>query len=232
MHNERVGICAWQKNSFVDFPGTVSSVLFFEGCNLQCPWCHNPQIVKRQLPAVSLDDVLDFMRKRKGLIEGVVLSGGEPTLHASLGPVVEKLKHIDLKVKIDTNGLHPEILQEVEFDYLALDIKTLPSKYVLLGCTLKDCDARLKRSIEMVRARGDYGEIRIPCASGYIDREIALEIAQLVKGVARVFLQPLNYKVEFLDEEYKQTARLPHEKLEEFRSIIAAEVGECKIRGT
>jgi pyruvate formate lyase activating enzyme len=231
MHSESVGICAWLRNSFVDFPGTVSTVLFFEGCNLHCPWCHNPQIVKRELPAVSLDEVLDFLRKRKGLIEGVVLSGGEPTLHASLGLVVEKLRHNDLKVKIDTNGLHPEILQEIEFDYMALDIKTLPEKYALLGCTLHDCDERLKRSVEMVRARGENGEIRIPCAPGFIDRETALKIAQLIKGVTRVFLQPLNYNVDFLDETYKQKARLPHEELGEYRSIIAAEVGECRIRG-
>jgi pyruvate formate lyase activating enzyme len=231
MHSGRIGICAWQKNSFIDFPGTVSTVLFFEGCNLHCPWCHNPQIVRRQLSAVSLDEVADFLNNRKGLIDGVVLSGGEPTLHNSLSMLVDTFRKIGLKIKLDTNGLNPEILQEIQFDYIALDIKTSPSRYASLGCTFSDCEERLKRSIEIVRSSGKCGEIRIPCAPGFIDKKIALEIADLVSGVPKVFLQPLQYNTDFLDDAYKLNPALTQDELEEIQQIIGSQVDECKIRG-
>ncbi len=230
MSGDNLGICAWLKNSFVDFPGTVSAVLFFEGCNLSCPWCHNPQIVKRQLPLVSFDEILAFLKKRSGLIDGVVLSGGEPTLHCHLKKVVETFRKLGLKVKLDTNGLNPAVIKELTIDYLALDVKTVPSRYSELGYSVTGCEERLMESIDVVRSMGEKAEIRIPCASGFIDNEIAGEIAKLVRGVNRVFLQRINYELEFLDNSFKDTIPVTDEQVVDFQKIIAPDVVICKIR--
>lgn len=230
MSGNHLGICAWLKNSFVDFPGTVSAVLFFEGCNLCCPWCHNPQIVKKQLPPVSFDEILTFLKKRSGLIDGVVLTGGEPTLHCHLKEVVETLHSLGLKIKLDTNGLNPSVVKNLPIDYHALDIKTVPSNYNELGYRLTDCEERLIESINLVRSMGERAEIRIPCASGFIDTEIAEGIAKLVEGVSKVYLQRINYNVEFLDNSFKDTIPVTDEQMNEFKKMFAKYTGVCEIR--
>jgi pyruvate formate lyase activating enzyme len=230
MSGEHIGICAWLKNSFVDFPGTVSAVLFFEGCNLQCPWCHNPQIVKRQLPPVSFDEIISFLKKRGGLIDGVVLSGGEPTLHCHLKDVVEAIHSMGIKVKLDTNGCDPVLINDLSVDYLALDIKTVPSRYYEIGCSINGCEERLMESIDVVRSMGEKAEIRVPCAPGFIDNEVAGEIAMLIKGVSNVFLQRINYNVEFLDNSFRDTIPVSDEQIHGFQEIISPYVGNCRIR--
>jgi pyruvate formate lyase activating enzyme len=160
-----------------------------------------------------------------------VLSGGEPTLHKSLGSLINTLHERGLKVKLDTNGLNPGILQDIAFDYIAMDLKTKPAQYSDLGFLHNDCEERLIQSIDIVRKMGEFGEIRIPCAPGFIDKDIAGAIGPLVKGVAKVFLQPLNYRVEFLDESYKETTGIKNEQIKEYQQIIAPYVGMCKIRG-
>jgi pyruvate formate lyase activating enzyme len=183
------------------------------------------------LPPVSLDEVMAFLNKRKNVIDGVVLSGGEPTLHKSLGSLITTFRERGLQVKLDTNGLNPDILQEIAFDYIAMDLKTKPAQYSDLGFLYSDCEERLIQSIGIVREMGEFGEIRIPCAPGFIDKDIAAAIGPMVKGVAKVFLQPLNYKVEFLDESYKETKGIKNEEIREYQKIIAPYVGMCTIRG-
>ncbi|HAJ80497.1 MAG TPA: anaerobic ribonucleoside-triphosphate reductase activating protein, partial [Fibrobacteres bacterium] len=107
------GITGWLKNSFIDFPGTVSTVLFFSGCNLRCPYCHNPQIVTNAfLPQIPLQEILDFFQHRKGLINGVVLSGGEPAMHETAQSIAAHARSMEYTVKLDTNGLLPEKIKE------------------------------------------------------------------------------------------------------------------------
>ncbi|HEX2958838.1 MAG TPA: anaerobic ribonucleoside-triphosphate reductase activating protein [Chitinispirillaceae bacterium] len=230
MSGDKIEISAWLKNSFVDFPGTVSAVLFFGGCNLRCPWCHNPQIVKKQLPPVPLDEILAFLNKRKGLIDGVVLSGGEPTLHTHLKSVVETIRNMNLKVKLDTNGLNPSVVKDLNIDYLALDIKSVPAMYNELGYSRSDCEERLMESINRVRSMGERAEIRVPCASGFIDNKIADEIGRLICGVNKVFLQRINYTVEFLDDSFKDTIPITDGQMKDFKAIFAKYVGSCEIR--
>ena len=129
------GVAGWHKNSFIDFPGTVAAVLFFSGCNLACPYCHNPDIVKAGTSSlVRPDDIADFLEKRKGLIDGVVLSGGEPTLHACLAEAASFIRSLGYRVKLDTNGLLPDAVAAVKPDYLALDVKTAPRSLPAAAC--------------------------------------------------------------------------------------------------
>lgn len=127
---------ALRKTSLVDYPGKISAVLFFPGCNLRCPWCHNPELVRGQLKdGIPLDEVLCFLEKRKHVLEAVVLSGGEVTLYKGLPELITSIRKFDLLVKLDTNGTRPEILEQLlenpaaRPDYIALDIKVPPLRY-------------------------------------------------------------------------------------------------------
>jgi pyruvate formate lyase activating enzyme len=186
--------------------------------------------VTKQLPPVSFDEICAFLNKRSGLIDGIVLSGGEPTLHCNLKYVIETCHSMGLKVKLDTNGLNPAVVKDLQIDYLALDIKTIPLNYLELGYSDSDCEERLIESIEVVRTMGEKAEIRVPCASGFIDDEIAGEIAKLVRGVNKVFLQRINYNVDFLDNSFKDAIPVTDTQLFGFQKVISPHVGNCTIR--
>jgi pyruvate formate lyase activating enzyme len=233
MRNSITGVAGWQKNSFIDFPGTVSTVLFFSGCNLACPYCHNPEIVTAG-PSLLVrpDDIASFLEKRKGLIEGVVLSGGEPTLHACLAAAVPEIKELGYRVKLDTNGLLPEVIRSISPDYLALDVKTAPRLYGrLLSSPYADTEQRIASSVEIVRTMGESAEIRITVAPGIVNREIIREIGELVNGVKKAFLQPMKKKGKLLDPAMMEKNPVSEEEIAAYRDILAEYVGECKIRG-
>jgi pyruvate formate lyase activating enzyme len=125
-----------RKTSFVDYPGRISSAFFFYGCNLRCPWCHNRQlIIGGDEKKISIEAALSHLHKRKQVLGGVVLSGGEPCLCNELPDIISKIKKIGLPVKLDTNGLFPSLLEklfcreESRPDYIALDLKIAPSRY-------------------------------------------------------------------------------------------------------
>ena len=130
-----------QKTSFVDFPGKISAVFFFPGCNLRCPWCHNRELVTGGLAAggaknlVSIEDGLAYLKKRRSVLGGAVLSGGEPCLREELPGLVGEIKKYSLPVKLDTNGMFPAALEnlftreDARPDYIALDLKLAPERY-------------------------------------------------------------------------------------------------------
>nr|WP_280990965.1 anaerobic ribonucleoside-triphosphate reductase activating protein [Leadbettera azotonutricia] len=128
-----------RKTSLVDYPGKVAGVLFFPGCNLRCPWCHNRElVVGGEDGLIDIEEALGFISKRKQVLGGVVLSGGEPLLFYGLPQVIRKIKSLGLAVKIDTNGTNPAALEkicsdaETRPDYIALDLKLAPSRYAEL----------------------------------------------------------------------------------------------------
>jgi pyruvate formate lyase activating enzyme len=233
MRSRFTGVAGWQKNSFIDFPGTVSTALFFSGCSLRCPYCHNPDIVKAGPEgSVSSGDIWDFLEKRKGIIEGVVLSGGEPTLHACLAGAIPEMKKLGYRIKLDTNGLLPEIISSLSPHYLALDVKTAPNLYrKLLFSPYADSEQRLVRSVGIARGMGDNAEIRITVAPGIVDRTIIREIGELINGVKKVFLQPMQKKRELLDREIMKKEMIPPKEISLYRDILSEFVDKCVIRG-
>jgi pyruvate formate lyase activating enzyme len=233
MRDGASNIIGWIKNSFIDFPGTVSTVLFFSGCNLRCPYCHNPGIVLNSLPEeISFGHIRTFLEKRKGTIEGVVLSGGEPTMHPGLLDIVKEIRALGYLTKLDTNGLRPGVIRALAPDYLALDVKTLPSNYpALLKSLYADTPERLASSIEIARLMEDNAEVRITGAPGIIDRMVIIELAELLKGVRNVFLQPMQTKAELLDPAMRELGPIPMEELEAYRKILLRHVDNCTIRG-
>jgi pyruvate formate lyase activating enzyme len=125
-----------RKTSLVDYPGRVCAVIFLPGCNLRCPWCQNRELITPEGPGrVPLEEALELIKRRRKLLGGVVLSGGEPTLYRNLGDLAGKLHGIGLPVKLDTNGMNPPLLRELladkasRPDYIALDLKLAPGRY-------------------------------------------------------------------------------------------------------
>jgi len=190
-----------RKTSFVDYPGILSAVIFFPGCNLRCPWCHNRELVLGTAGAcVTLEEALAHIEKRRKVLGGVVLSGGEPVLFPGIGELTVRIKSLGLKVKIDTNGLRPDVLEKLfdtettRPDYIAMDLKTSPENY---GELLADKTGTanpgeaLKRSAELIRASGIVHEFRslalpkAPLPNGgnvYFGEEDRAALAELAGG--------------------------------------------------
>ncbi len=188
----RVGL---QKTSLVDYPGRVAAVLFLPGCGFRCPYCHNPGLV---VPGsgdppdelVPLGEALAFLERRLGLLTGVVLSGGEPTLRDDLHGLVASIRTLGYAVKIDTNGSLPDRIAPAGADYVAMDLKTDPERYAELWPDAPAGAADLiRRSIRAVRGScADY-EFRITCVPGFVGERDAESIASLLEPGDPVFLQ-------------------------------------------
>ena len=231
MSGSDIGISGWLKNSFIDYPGTVATVLFFRGCNLRCPYCHNGPLVRKELPEIPFSDVLDFLLKRKGILEGVVLSGGEPTIHATLPLVVREVRKLGYRVKIDSNGLNPDMIETCAPDYLSLDIKTIPERYTALGCSTSEYKSHLQQSLQLVRAMGARAEVRITVAPGFVDEEVIIQLRELLAGISQVFLQPYRNTTDLLDRSFAFCEPLPEREIQHYRDLLALSVGTCSIRG-
>lgn len=197
------GIAGIQRNSFIDFPGTASAVLFYGGCNLRCPYCHNSSLIDETGEDLNIEAVDAFLRKRKGMLDGVVLTGGEPTLHANMPKLMEYLqKELGYKVKLDTNGLNPAALKLCSPDYLAMDMKALPSKYATHLQGPANAWTLLSESLKVVKAMGGKAEVRITAAPGVVDEDDFAKLFELLDGVRKVYIQQFQTKSALLNEDF------------------------------
>ncbi len=186
-----------QKHSLIDFPGKISAVVFLSGCNFRCPYCHNPQLVAPPAPgetALSIAAVEAFLEERRGLLQAVVLSGGEPTLQPGLPDLCRRLKAMGYAVKLDTNGSRPQVIRRLVaeglVDYLAMDIKTEPGGYA--GCISRRCDAAaVTESIRRVMGAGVDYEFRTTCVRPLITPGVIERIARRISGSHLYALQPV-----------------------------------------
>ncbi|MDD5674166.1 MAG: anaerobic ribonucleoside-triphosphate reductase activating protein [Chitinivibrionales bacterium] len=227
-------IRGWQRQTFIDYPGKIATALFFAGCNLRCPYCHNPDLVLGGADAVvDGAEFFAYLDKRKKMIEGVVISGGEPAVQPQeLAALVTAIRARGFAIKLDTNGMLPEVIAQCAPDYLALDLKTVPSAYrILLKASFTDVEQRLIKSLAIVRSMGADAEVRITCAPEIISEEIIAGLRPLLRGVARVFLQPFQNNVPLLDPAFNAKKPLPKESLRRFCDILKDSVGQCRIRG-
>jgi pyruvate formate lyase activating enzyme len=183
-----------QKFSLSDFPGLISAIVFTRGCDFRCPYCHNPELVdpSRFVSPIPLDKVKDFLRSRRGQLQGVVVTGGEPTIHADLPAFLAWLKEMGFSVKLDTNGTNPGMLRRLAadrtVDYIAMDIK---SPLALYAATVRVpvASADLLLSIELIRRSGIAHEFRTTFVESLLSAQDVLGIAELVQGCQRYVLQ-------------------------------------------
>jgi pyruvate formate lyase activating enzyme len=186
-----------QKFSLADYPGKTCAILFTRGCNLRCPYCHNPELVwpERYAPALDLDELLAFLETRRGLLDAVTVTGGEPCLQADLPELLARLKDMGFAVKLDSNGSFPDVLRKVIeeklVDYIAMDIKAPLEKYARVsGVAL---DVRLiKESIALLLEGRVEHEFRTTVDRGLLDEEDLMAIGEDIRGARRYYLQKLN----------------------------------------
>ncbi|MFO7708606.1 MAG: anaerobic ribonucleoside-triphosphate reductase activating protein [Desulfobacterales bacterium] len=184
-----------QRHSLIDYPGKIGCVLFLSGCNFRCPYCHNPQLVgapSARAAGLPIEEVMIFLEKRRGLIEGVVLSGGEPTLQRGLPDACRRLKAMGYAVKLDTNGSRPQVIRRLAaeglVDYLAMDIKMEPDRYA--DCISRRCDAgAVVESVQRVMESGIDYEFRTTCVKPLVTPQAIERIARLVRGSRLYALQ-------------------------------------------
>jgi pyruvate formate lyase activating enzyme len=181
--------CGIQKTSLLDYPNRVCSVLFTPGCNLRCPFCHNWRIVlDPKPPFLNEENAFKILEERKKYIDSVVITGGEPTIHKELPKFLKKLKEKGFKVKLDTNGLDSKMLEAClpYLDYVAVDVKTSPQKYALLGA--KEPSA-LARTVEMLKISKVEYEVRTTVVPGFVDAADIQAMCKIVKGAMTWALQ-------------------------------------------
>ena len=209
------------KNSFVDYPGNLSAVVFTFGCNFNCWFCHNRKIIEdKNFENIDEKEVLDFLEKRKGLLDGLVISGGEPTLNYDLENFVKKVKAFGYKIKLDTNGTNPEILSkllnEKLIDFVAMDVKTSKEKYkALTNCNVNF--KKIKNSIELLKnGKVDY-EFRTTFAPDVLISDIE-EVAKLISGAKSYAIQKYNTP-ENLNQAF---IPIPHSKDDYLKAVQVA----------
>ncbi|MBI9082444.1 MAG: anaerobic ribonucleoside-triphosphate reductase activating protein [Desulfobacterales bacterium] len=226
-----------QKNSLIDYPGKISCVLFFSGCNFSCPYCHNPDLAlgrahtQQQVPEEA---AFDFLTRRRGLLQGVVLTGGEACLNPHLSRICRRIKALGYPVKLDTNGSRPKVLTallaEHLIDYVAMDIKTTPGAYFP---TLRPIDRPqdIEASIDILLAADIDTEFRTTCAAPLVNATVIEAIARRIQGARCYALQPCLTQ-DALDPAFFTTHpdQPTREDLAAFQRIAAPFVKSCLVR--
>lgn len=235
-----MNIGGFEKYSFIDYPGLISSVVFTAGCNFHCPYCHNPELVRpagenSQAGPVSDVDILAFLEKRRKYVDGVVITGGEPTLQADLADWCRKIKALGMAVKLDTNGSFPRVLASLIgqglVDYIAMDIKTDPARYEPYIATGID-PRQIEKSIEIVKSAGLPHEFRTTCVKPVIDKPAVQVIAELARGAGLYALQKPVISGKLLNPGFFNSHQraFSDAELQSFQSILSDSVKQCIIR--
>ncbi len=218
-------ISGFIKTSFVDYPGKIAAVIFTPYCNMTCPFCHNKHILSGQIPIIEPSEVYSHLEQRRGLLSGVVISGGEPTLQRGLPAAVRKIKALGYPVKLDTNGTNPEVLSSLlkdkMIDYVAMDIKAPLDRYrELTG--FSDIE-KIEESVKIIKDSGVAYEFRTTFEPR-LKKEDILDICGIIAPAERYFLQ-----------QYRQEADCgephPPSYLKEAAEAAAAVCGVCETRG-
>lgn len=222
-----------QKLTLLDFPGKVACTVFTVGCNLRCPFCHNASLVTHPQDAgyITDDELFSFLKKRVGILDGICVSGGEPTLQKDLPEFLEKLKSLGYAVKLDTNGTSPKILSSLIsdslVDYVALDIKNSPEKYALT-CGNVDLFDKIRESVSLLLSgKIDY-EFRTTIVKGHHETSDFESIGRFIKGAKRYYLQAF---VDSGDLIAKDSEGVPHEKMLEMLKAVKPFVSYAELRG-
>ena len=229
-----LNIQGFQKTTLLDYPGHVAATVFFGGCNFRCPFCHNGDLVlnPNSPAAFSPEEVLAYLEKRKKILDGVCITGGEPTLQKDLASFLTCIKELGLHVKLDTNGYRPEVLKELcrqgLVDYVAMDIKGSPDNYAVI-CGLKQMDfPRIQASAAfLLEGTVDY-EFRTTVTRELHKKEDFIAIGSWIAGAKAYFLQGYQDSPQVIRPEF--TAYTLAE-LTEFQKLLQETIPHVEIRG-
>jgi len=224
-----------QKSTLIDYPAKVGCVVFLSGCNFSCPYCHNPDLVRGYpLESIPHGNLVRFLQRRKGLVDGVVISGGEPTLQDGLLSLCQEIKDMGYAVKLDTNGSRPEVVDRLlkarVLDYIAMDIKTDIEGYTAHFVPHGHPD-RILKSIQLVRNSGISYEFRTTCVHPFVDRSIIKQISIMIDGAERYALQRFRPKTVLEPAFFRhRKGQIDEDELAAYQGIAGERIRQCVIR--
>ena len=222
------------KTTLLDYPGRTACTVFAGNCNFRCIFCHNFELVQNpsEDDLINEEEIFAFLRKRKNVLQGICISGGEPTLDPGLRDFMVKVRDIGYEVKLDTNGYRPEVLEKLFAeglpDMVAMDIKTDKKRYPII-CNVPGLDiSRIEKSVQLIMESGIDHEFRCTAIEGYLDDEAAVSIGRWLEGAERLYLQ-----------KYEESGYVPgkglkactKEEMERYRDILSGYIKEVSLRG-
>lgn len=224
-----------QKLTLLDFPGKVACTLFTKGCNFRCPFCHNASLVVRSEEQQMYEntEILAFLKKRVGILDGVAITGGEPTLMPGLYDFIKEIKEMGYAVKLDTNGTRPEILKKLVndglLDYVAMDIKNTPEKYAYTcGLPEKYDLSRIEESKNFLMSNEIDFEFRTTVAKPFHEEADFYKIGEWLRGNEKYFLQQFKDSGDIIGSEISEYSG---KEMEHFLNILKPFVPNAQLRG-
>ncbi len=223
----------WEKLSLLDFDEHISTTLFVAGCDFRCPFCHNSSLVLApgKAPRIPWQEIMNYLSKRKGVLDAVCISGGEPTMMEDLKEKIRDIKSLGYEVKLDTNGSRPEVLQDLLdkklIDYVAMDIKNSKEKYAMTSGVLLEL-SKVEKSIDILKSSQIPFEFRTTAILEYHSLRDFEEIGKWIKGAPKYFIQ------RYIDNENcirHGLHELPKEKALEAKAILEKNIGFVDLRG-
>ena len=223
-----------QRVSLIDYPGLISAVIFLQGCNFKCSYCHNPELVDSSLfrTCIKENDVMEFLETRKGKLDGVSITGGEPTIQEKLPAFIRQIKKMGFAVKLDTNGSRPHIIKNLTaeklLDYIAMDIKAPLEKYKNIANAHIDPHS-IKESIRLILDAKIPSEFRTTIVESQLYEEDIREIADMISGAKKYVLQKF-VPTKTLDSRFLKGKSLSDEKLQHIKNHIEQKISVVTIR--
>jgi len=224
-----------QKLTLIDYPGKVAATVFLIGCNFKCPYCHNPELVSPELvegqPQIKESDFFKFLDERKGFLDGVCITGGEPTIHSDLPKFIQNIKKRGFSVKLDTNGSNSEMLEDLIkddlVDFIAMDIKTSILKYSKVKA--KNKISQVQKSINIIKNSGKDYEFRTTVVPEIVNEKDIKEIGKWLKGAKKIVLQQFHQK-KTLNSSFKNIEPYSLQDLKKMVKILEPHVEVVELR--
>jgi pyruvate formate lyase activating enzyme len=227
-------IGGFQKTSLLDYPEIISAIIWTAGCNFRCPFCYNKDLVLGKVEIIPENNIFSYLEKRKGMLEGLVISGGEPLMQNDIVHFAEKVKKIGYKIKIDTNGMYPEKLKELIdknlVDYIAMDIKAPIEKYDKLSGIKTDIK-KIEKSIDIIRNSALDYEFKTTFAPGLLKKGDIVGIAKWLEGSEKYYLQQFKGDVPLISSNLEDITPYSKEDLLDTLEKIKPYFKICEVRG-
>ena len=222
-----------QKTTLVDYPGKIAATIFTIGCNYRCSFCHNPEIVKGIAKVIPEETIFEFLKSRKDLVDGVCITGGEPTLQNDLLDFIKRIKHLGYAVKLDTNGHRPQVIKKLIdkglIDYIAMDIKAPWKQY--LKVVTRDSDLeKVKESVLMIKEGRIPYEFRSTVLPALHSENDIVAMARQIKGADKYFLQQFRPAGALVDPEFLSKVTYTKKQLTEIMQTFKDWFKVCRVR--
>ncbi len=213
-----------QKTSLIDYPAKIVSTVFLADCNFRCPYCHNPELIENpdELPTINEEEIIEHLKNKRKWLDGICISGGEPTIHKKLVDFIKKIKKENFLVKLDTNGTNPEMIKEVLdnklVDFISMDIKTCLDKYEKVA-KVKVNKEDIQKSVDLIRnSKIDY-EFRTTILPKLHSEEDIIKMGGWLKGSKKFVLQQFK-PGRCLDKSYEKMKSFTKEEIEKFKKVL------------